>query len=71
MKLEDVVMYAIRNKETGAMWGDPYSNKTGAKTSWYHASRYYDQPNRRYVCIRFDDQDKYEIVKVKFVVVDE
>ena len=68
MKLEDVIMYAIRNKETGEVWGSPFSNITGAKTSWYHASRYYDRVVNKYICIRFDDQDKYEIVKVKLVV---
>jgi hypothetical protein len=67
-KLEDKILYAVVDKDTGEAWGDDtYSSPTGAKTSWFHGSRYYDSDSRKYKTIRFDDQDEYEIVKVKLV----
>lgn len=69
-KLEHQVKYMIVDKETGDVWcSDIYHSPTGAKTSFYHASRYYDRQVNKYKTIRFDDQDKYKIVKVKFVEV--
>ena len=72
-KLEDQIRYAIVCKETEQMWHyELYHNPTGAKTSFFHASKYYDRQERKYKTIRFDDQDKYKIVKVKLMeVVDE
>lgn len=68
MKLEDKELYAIVNKTTGDTWGDDtYSSTGGCKTSWYHASKYYDREVREWKTIKFDEQDEYEIVKVKLV----
>lgn len=67
-KLEDQIRYMIVNKETNEVWhGEVYSNTTGAKTSFFHASKYYDRQVNKYKTVRFDDQDKYKIVKVKLV----
>lgn len=71
MVLEDKILYAIVNKITGKVWGDAtYSSPTGCKTSWFHAKRYYDRETRAWKVIKFDEQDDYEIVKVKLVRVD-
>lgn len=72
MILEDKILYAIVNKTTGEAWGDDtYSTLTGCKTSWFHANRYYDRATAKYKVVKFDEQDDYEIVKVKLVRVDE
>ena len=69
--MEDKILYAIVHKITGEAWGDDtYSSPTGCKTSWFHASRYYDRQVNKYKTIKFDEQDDYEIVKVKLVRVD-
>ncbi len=69
-KLEDEIQYVIVNKNTRELWCHAtYLSTTGAKTSYYHAS--YKMRNGKYCRERFDDQDKYEIVKVKLVAVDE
>ena len=70
--LEDQIRYVIVDSETGELWGgDVYSNTTGAKTSFFHASKYYDRQVNKYKTVRFDDQTKYKLVKVKLVPVDE
>ena len=70
--LEDQIRYVIVNSETGEQWhSDVYHNATGAKTSYYHASKYYDRAANKWKCVRFDDQTKYKLVKVKLVPVDE
>lgn len=67
-KLENQIRYAIVNKETEEMWHQElYHNPTGAKTSFFHASKYYGRQELKYKTIRFDDQDKYKIVKVKLM----
>jgi hypothetical protein len=67
-KLEDKVLYAVVNKKTGEGWGDDtYSSPTGCKTSWFHGRKYYDCEARCYKTIKFDEQDEYEIIKVKLV----
>jgi type I restriction-modification system DNA methylase subunit len=72
MSIEDKILYAIVNKTTGEAWGyDTYSSPTGCKTSWFHASKYYCRKSNRYKTIKFDEQDKYKIVKVKLVIVGE
>lgn len=69
-KLEDELHYVIIDKETKELWSrETYLSQTGAKTSYYHAS--YERRDGLWCRERFDDQDKYEIVKVKLVVVDE
>ncbi len=71
MKLEDKELYAIVHKITGEAWGDDtYSSLTGCKTSWFHAKKYYDREARKYKTVKFDEQDEYEIIKVKLVRVD-
>ncbi len=70
--IETSERFAIVNKETNEVWGsDLYHNTTGAKTSFYHTNKYYDRSINKYCTIRFDDQDKFEIVKVKLVRVDD
>ena len=72
MSIEDKILYAIVNKDTGKGWGDDtYSSPTGCKTSWFHGSRYWCRESRKYKNIKFDEQDEYKIVKVKLVIVDE
>lgn len=69
-RLEDKVLYAVVNKKTGEAWGDDtYSSSTGCKTSWFHAHKYrtWDGDSCCYRTTRFDDQDEYEIIKVKLV----
>ena len=67
-KLEDKVLYAVVNKDTGEAWGDDtYSSPTGCKTSWFHGRKYYDREATCYKTIKFDEQDEYEIIKVKLV----
>lgn len=69
-KLEDERQYVIVDKVTKELWSSEcYLSTTGAKTSYWHAST--DRINGRYTKTKFDDQDKYEIVKVKLVPVDE
>lgn len=71
-RLEDERQYVIVDKVTKELWsGECYLSTTGAKTSYLHAtkrSNWYKNPK---LPIRFDDQDKYEIVKVKLVPVDD
>jgi hypothetical protein len=70
--LEDQIRYVIVDSETGEMWySEVYNNTTGAKTSFFHASRYYDRTTGTYKTIRFDDQTKYKLIKVKLVPLDE
>ena len=70
--IETSERFAIVNKRTNELWGSAlYHNPTGAKTSFFHASKYYDRSVNRYCTIRFDDQDKYEIIKVKLVRADD
>jgi hypothetical protein len=72
-KLEDERQYVIVDKVTKELWSsEVYLSTAGAKTSYWHASeRYCGGLLNRYVKTKFDDQDKYEIVKVKLVPVDE
>lgn len=70
MKLSDQTRFVIVERETRELWGlDVYHNKTGAKTSFFHAGKHYDKSLNKYVTTKFDDQDKYEIVEVKLVEV--
>ncbi len=62
-KLEDERQYVIVDKVTKDLWcGEVYLSTAGAKTSYWHAVGRWDGE-------RFDDQDTYEIVKVKLVPV--
>ena len=64
-KLEDERQYVIVDKATKELLSsEVYLSITGAKTSYWNAVGRWDG-------IKFDDQDKYEIVKVKLVPVDE
>lgn len=70
-KLEDERQYVIVDKVTKELWSsEVYLSVSGAKTSYLHATRRSNWP-RISSSSRFDDQDKYEIVKVKLVPVDE
>ena len=69
-KLGDERQYVIVDKITKELWcSEVYLSITGAKTSYWHAST--DRINGRYTKTKFDDQDKYEIVKVKLVPTDD
>ena len=69
-KLEDERQYVIVDKVTKGLWAsEVYLSVSGAKTSYWHAST--DRINGRYTKTKFDDQDNYEIVKVKLVPIDE
>lgn len=69
--LEDVVQYIIRDKETKELYtNEVFLSVSGAKNSYRHR----EQRNHWYRHSednRFDAQDKYELVKVKLVAVDE
>jgi hypothetical protein len=70
-KIEDLRQYVIRDKETKELWTtEVYLSISGAKTSYYHANKRRDFLGR-YINHKFDDQDKYEIVKVRLVIADE
>lgn len=70
--IETTERFVIVNHKTGELWGsDLYHNTTGAKTSFFHGSRYYNRSINKYCTVRFNDQDEYEIVKVKLVRVDD
>ena len=72
MSIEDKILYAIVNKDTGEGWGeDTYSSPTGCKTSWCHGRKYWCRVSQKYKVIKFDEQDEYKIVKVKLVIVDD
>lgn len=72
MKLVDKVGYVIVDKETDEVLGyDIYNNLIEAKTYYYHKAKYFDSLLRKWVTVKFDDQDKYIIKKVKLVEIDE
>lgn len=70
-KLEDEIQYVIVNKETKELYtNEVFLSASGAKNSYRHKEQrkhwyHHSEDNR------FDAQDKYELVKVKLVAVDE
>ena len=64
--------YIIVDSETDEQWySEVYYSPSGAKTSWSATKRCYDREKRSWIKSKFNEQDKYKVVKVKFVPVDE
>lgn len=63
--------YIIVESETDEQWfSEVYYSASGAKTSWSAAKIYYDREKRSWIKPKFNEQDKYKIVKVNFVPVE-
>lgn len=70
--IQEVQFYVIVNKQTKELWSDGvYSSTAGAKNSYHHATKTFDRYTGYNSAIKFDEQDTYEIVKVKLVPVGE
>lgn len=67
-KLEDVVGYVVVNAETDEVWREEvFYNQTGAKTAW--AAKHYDRAENQWIKLKFNEQTKYRVAKVKLVEV--
>lgn len=73
MIIKDIEQFVIVKKTTQELWSkEVYLSSSGAKSSWYHAHKYsHYGVNQSLKGKYFNEQDIYEIVKVKLVRVDD